>query len=233
MGRQDRLAGTAWWSAFVLCGLVVTGHFFLLQVNNMPLSPLKLEMINFLSRYVNPYFVQHWNFFAPHPPTEDTWVLARAKLDPLVGGHGAEATPWINITKPLVGAVARDRFTPLFLVEIGLSNAATAFMNRAGKEPRATHRRNGKSYLKAALPAGVDPADMEYLRRTALASLEIRFPRRGIQQVQISFEIYRYPRFTRRNGPAPASRPALVTTPWAPARWVTPYCCVPSSPARR
>jgi hypothetical protein len=83
MRPLGRFANIGWWVAFILCGFTVLTHSFLLQVNNMPLSPLKLEMVDFLSSYVNPYFVQHWNFFAPEPPMEDEWVVARARLAPL------------------------------------------------------------------------------------------------------------------------------------------------------
>lgn len=231
---MKRLADIGWWVVFVLCGFAVLAHTFLLQVNNMPLSPLKLEMANFLSDYVNPYFVQHWNFFAPDPPTEDDWVVARAKSSRSGTTNGAaRTTPWLNLTQPLVNAVAHDRFTPLFLVELGLSNATTAFMNRVGNDPDATTIKNGKTYLKSRIPADADRLDLAYMRRTAIASLEIRYPGNEIKQIQIGIEIYRYPRFTNRNMPASPPSVSLVTTPWATARYVTPYCCTHSGDALR
>ncbi len=200
----------------------------------MALSPLKLEMVDLLADYVNPYFAQHWNFFAPKPPTEDTWVVTRARLAPAGSVSGTvQTTPWIDLTEPLIDAVAHDRLTPLFLVELGLSNAATSFMNRLSKNPAATVTKDGKAYLKNTVPADVDPMDLAYMRRTAIASLETQYPASAIRQIQVGIEIYRYPRFTNRNASAPPPKGSLITTPWASAQFVTPYCCTSHRPAAR
>lgn len=221
---RGRAADLAWWAAFVCLAAVVGCHFFLLQVDNMPLSPLKLELEDFLAEYVNTFFVQHWNFFAPTPPMQDTWVVARAKLAAAVGSAVAgSVTPWMNVTRPLVRAIAKNRFTPLFLVEIGLSNSATAFLNRANRDPAAILKRGGRDYLKPVLPAGVDPLDLPYLRRTATASLEAAFPGRAIREVQVGFESYQFPRFTARNRGPSAAKMQLTATSWMAATYVTPF----------
>lgn len=198
------------------------GHFALLQINNMPLSPLKLHSENLLSRYINPFFTQRWNFFAPTPPTEDEWVVARARYR---APEGEVVTPWINISQPLIDAIAGNRWTPLFLVEIGLSNAANALLNRLETDPRTSVSRAGKTYLAARIPEDVDPGDLAYIRRTALASLEIAFPNRRLEGVQVGLMEYRYPRFTQRVAKVSGEPPALMPAPWSAAPWVTPYCC--------
>jgi hypothetical protein len=111
------------------------------------------------------------------------------------------------------------------MVEIGLSNAQSAFMNRVGGNPAAAVSRDGKTYLKSKIPADADPVDLDYMRRTAMASLETVYPPSEIRQIQIGIESYRYPRFTSRNAPAPPPSVSMATTPWADAQFVTPYCC--------
>jgi hypothetical protein len=73
--------------------------------------------------------------------------------------------------------------------------------------------------------------DMQTMKRTALATLEIAQPDQNFEQVQLGFLNYVFPRFTERHK-AVSDQPAVITlVDWQPAEWVAPYCCNPSKGA--
>jgi Family of unknown function (DUF5819) len=223
-----RLRTIAWWAVFSACCAVLVIHFSFIQLASMPLSPIKLKYANILDAYVNPYFTQRWNFFAPDPIDRDVSLIARAR--DVEGSPPPLVTEWIDVTAPLLEALRRNRVTPLFLVEIGLSNAVVSFENNIAHDPRATLEKDGKTYLKAQLPATLDPLDMIVMRRTALASLEIAYPGKRFEEVQLGLVTSTFPRFTERNDPEAKAEVSMTLIDWQSATWVAPYCCVPKLP---
>ncbi|MFY9820568.1 MAG: DUF5819 family protein [Thermoanaerobaculia bacterium] len=214
-----------WWACFVGCGVVLAVHFSLVQLGNMPLSPLKLNLAGAIASYVNPYFAQRWNFFAPQPIERDVFLVARARFrDPQTGSD--VVTGWINVSDPLIGAVRKNRLSPLFLVEVGLSNSVLDFENGIAKNKNATFQKDGKTYLRPVIPATVDPFNIAVMTRTALATLQITYATRHIDAVQLGLLHYTYPRFTERHRKisVPKTLP-LTLIDWQPASTVAPYCC--------
>jgi hypothetical protein len=190
----------------------------------MPMSPLKLKMANLLNFYVNPYFSQRWNFFAPTPPTFDIVLLARGRyLDPDTAE--IENSEWVDVSDTLIDALRKNRLTPMFQAEISLSNALVHFANNLKKDPRTSMEMDGKKYLPAEIPADVDPADMTVMRRSAMADLEITYPKITFESVQLGIMVYTLPRFTERHKGLAEDPAAVALVAWQPAEWVPPYCC--------
>lgn len=221
---ERRWRSILWWSAFAVCGLGLVVHFSLIQISNMPMSAVKLRMANLLDFYVSPYFSQRWNFFAPTPPTFDIVLFARGRyFDPDTGK--IETTDWVDVSDALIGALRKNRLTSLFHAEISLSNALGHFANDFRKDPRAFMEKDGKKYLRAEIPADIDPADMMVMRRTALANLEITYPTITFHSVQLGITAYTLPRFPERDKGLTEDPPAVAFVAWQPAEWVSPYCC--------
>jgi len=221
---EPRWKSILWWLGFAACGLGLIVHFSLIQLSNMPMSPLKHRMKALLDSYVNPYFSQRWNFFAPTPPTFDLVLLARGRyLDP----NTAEIadSDWVDVSDALIDALRKNRLTPLFHAEISLSNALVHFANNLSKDPRTFTEKDGKKYLPAEIPADVDPADMTVMRRTAMADLEITYPNITFESVQLEVMIYILPRFAERHKELAEDLPTVALVAWQPAEWVPPYCC--------
>ena len=221
---EPRWKSVLWWAGFAACGLVLIVHFSLVQISNMPTSPLKLKMAKLLDSYVNPYFSQRWNFFAPTPPTFDIVLLARGRyLDPDIAE--SENSEWLDVSDALTDALRKNRLTPLFHAEISLSNALVHFANNLKQDPRTFLEKGGKKYLAGEIPADVDPVDMMVMRRTAMADLEITYPKITFESVQLGIMIYPLPRFTERHKGLTEDPPAVALVAWQPAEWVPPYCC--------
>jgi hypothetical protein len=212
----------AWWSTFTFLVLFLSVHFFLIQLSNMPLSPLKLRLSNVIASYVSPYFLQRWNFFAPQPPERSLFLLARANYTCQDTGK-VMTSEWVNVSDSLLSALRKDRATPLFLVEVGLSNALVDYVNKIRDEPTATFEEDGQKYIRPLVPTNIVPRDTEFMTRTALATLEIQYRPCGLESIQLGILTDVYPRFTERNDRDAKSDQSLTLIDWQPAVWVTPY----------
>jgi hypothetical protein len=220
---DSTLKRVLWWATLCLLSLVFLVHFSLVQLSNMPLSPLKLGISEVVDGYVNPFFSQRWSFFAPQPIEHDTTVVIRGRyLDPSTGK--AVITPWLDVTTPLLDAVREDRLTPIFLVELGLSNVVIDLESRAVADPRASFQKDGKKYLREKISPEVSPVDVLLMTRTALASLEASMPDRKFEAVQLGLAHYDYPRFTQRHSSSAKPGPLPMTLiDWQPASKVAPF----------
>jgi hypothetical protein len=222
--RNTAAATAGWWLIFTACGLVFTAHFALAQLSSMPISPLKLQLANVLTHYVDPYFTQRWNFFAPQPLDRDVALLARARYRNVTSGQLVTG-PWINVTESLIEPLRSNRLTPLFHVEVSLSNAVLEFSNEMEKDQRATFQKDGQTYVKSQIAADIDPLDMQTMKRTALATLEIAYPGQNFEQVQLGIMNQVFPRFTARYKAVADGLAAVTLVDWQSAEWVAPYCC--------
>lgn len=227
MGKKyvARAYSVSWWMSFVLCGVLLVAHFSVVQLSNMPLNPITLEYGSFVHGYVNPMFDQKWNFFAPHPIDRDISLLVRGQyLDQKSGS--LKTTPWVDVTDPLIEALRRNRLTPLALVELGISNAVIGFENRMNKDPRAVVETNGKKMIRPIIPATIDPLDMDAMKRTGMATLEITFPGIPFKSVGLGLLKHEFPRFTQRDKQDNIFNGAITAVQWQKADWVAPYCCL-------
>lgn len=218
-----RLRSALWWLTFWFLTGFLSVHFFLIQLSNMPVSPLKLNMANVLAAYVYPYFAQRWNFFAPQPPERDIFLLARARCICADTGGDEVTTAWTNVTDSLLIPLRKSRFTPLFLVEVGLSNAVIDYRNKLSNDSRATFEKDGQQFIRPVVPADVNPRDSEVMTRTALAALEIQYPHCTLRFVQLGLLMSVYPRFTERHNKDAKVEEALTLIDWQPAQRVSPY----------
>jgi hypothetical protein len=227
--NKSALEAVAWWSSFAALLVLLAFHVTMIQLSNMPLSPLKLQYSDLIEHYVNPLFTQNWLLFAPQPLDEDIALMVRGRFkDPRTGR--LQTTRWLNVTEPLIDAVRKNRLTPLALVELGEANVVVSFNNDLELNPKATFVRNGKRFLILPVPVDVDTRDTTVLTRTGLASLEIEFPGMNFSQVQVGISRYRFPRFTKRFDADTLDYATITPVQWQRAAWVAPYCCVANPP---
>ena len=225
-GAIDHAKSALWWVASFLLFAVYSTHFFLIQLTNMPISPLQLSANGILHSWVHPYFNQKWSFFAPTPPDRDRNLVAKGRY--LGTGGTVEVTPWTDVTTPFYKAVADNRLTPFFLVEIGMSNALVSLNNSLAQDPRASFEKDGHRYFKPEIPSDIDVYDTTYLLRHATAALNTAFPDIRFTEIQLAILTREYPRFTERNDPAAKDTAVSFSQlAWQPAPQVAPFNYVP------
>lgn len=226
MTSKASLNHCLWWLAFVFLMAIYSVHFILIQTANMPLSPMQLSLNKPLYYWVHPYFSQRWSFFAPTPPDRDRLLVARGRCISSTGQ--SEETPWIDVTTPFYRAVARNRLTPLFLAELGLSNALVSYNNLLLSNPEATFDKDGHRYLKSPLSPSLDPYNTPYLTRHAAAALQVAYPEKTFSDIQLGILTRQYPRFTERSKTDEIdSKASLVEIDWQNAPRVAPFSDLP------
>ncbi|MFC9155925.1 DUF5819 family protein [Streptomyces bauhiniae] len=65
-------------AALVVGGALLGAHMILAASSQAPLSPAKLVYGDRVAEYLDPYFSQNWQLFAPTPVSDDRGILARA-----------------------------------------------------------------------------------------------------------------------------------------------------------
>jgi Family of unknown function (DUF5819) len=225
--KRSFLEDILWWVSFTFLTLFFLVHFLLVTLSNLPRSPLTTQTQLIVNRYINPYFSQTWNFFAPEPISNSLNLIARARYyDPTT--HSTRETAWTDVSEPLVNEVRRSRISPLAIVQLGLSNVVTEFVNRVGanaKLSKADPDHPGLRILNSPLPAAADPLDILVMTRTALAMLELNTPDTKFTQVQIAVTQHEFPRFSKRFTADNPTQVALYLVDWQDGHYVTPYCC--------
>lgn len=64
-------------AALLVGGALLGAHMTMAALSQAPLSPVKLVYGNRVAGYLDPYFSQNWQLFAPTPVSDDHGVLAR------------------------------------------------------------------------------------------------------------------------------------------------------------
>ncbi len=116
-------------AAPILLGLLVF-HFTAVGLYVCPPNPVSLASRAWVEPYINPYFSQRWELFAPEPGGTNDSVQVRCHRQ--VAG-ALVVTDWIDITAPLVRAHQRNRLG-------SASRMLRAARPRLAKDQRALRR---------------------------------------------------------------------------------------------
>jgi hypothetical protein len=205
-----------------MLAVLLAVHFVLIQVANMPLSPMQLALNGPISHYVNPYFTQRWNFFSPNPPDDGTLLIVRGTYR--LEGQSQLITGWVDASTPFYNAVASNRLTPVFLVELGMSNALSSLMGVLSKNPAKVFGPSGTVPSKDPLPIALDPFDLAYLTRHGAVTLNLAFPNLKFDSIQVAVLKTHYPPFPERfNAEWKDSHPGIILFDWQTFPSVQPF----------
>lgn len=207
-------------AAASLAALVLAWHVLALIVYNLPNNPISLSVSGPVDRYVEPYFAQAWNFFAPNPVDRDVEALYRVRYR---DAHGAvTALQWVSLNGSLNEMVRYDWLSRAMVVRGSVWASLDDFANnRFGDRPK---RPDGTVSLDG------QPYDLVALERTAMAMARVQIA--GCANcsfdVQIATVARRYPRFTHRYEAAdPAHEPQVTYLfPWVRGENVAPFAAL-------
>src|ERR1043165_27054 len=102
MQAMKRLSSILRDRSSILAGLLLMAlalHFGATVVYLMPLNPLKLHFQRSLQKYIDPYFSQRWELFAPNPVVDSRRFLVSCRLHAPDGTDADSA--WADITTPV------------------------------------------------------------------------------------------------------------------------------------
>ncbi|MGJ6966337.1 DUF5819 family protein [Streptosporangium sp. G11] len=154
--------------------------------------------------YINPYFRQNWELFAPDPVDYDSHVLVRAKVRD--SGGGERQTGWLDITAPQLDMVRGAAFPRRMARLVG---GGRQMMADARVQPSGVSGEAEAEAQAAAARELPDPTlQAQAVRQmAAIATLAARARwGAGVTAVQVRITTDFHPRFADRNsaGDAPS-----------------------------
>ncbi|MGH9885569.1 MAG: DUF5819 family protein, partial [bacterium] len=93
----------------VLGGVLVL-HFAMTCLYLSPLNPIKIALLEYVSEYMQPFFQQRWDLFAPNPLVDTRMLLISCRIKNDRGE--LEERPWSNMSAPFRAQKQRYRLTP-------------------------------------------------------------------------------------------------------------------------
>src|SRR4051794_40035543 len=79
----------------ILGGILVL-HFSLTCLYLTPLNPVKVALLPYIATYIEPFFQQRWELFAPNPLVDTRMLLIACRVRNERGE--IEERPWSNMT---------------------------------------------------------------------------------------------------------------------------------------
>lgn len=92
-----------------LWALLLLFHFGMTVLYLLPLSPIKLAILPTLEGYIQPFFEQRWELFAPNPIVDTRLLLVACRVADDAGQ--VQERPWMNVSSPLRALKERYRLT--------------------------------------------------------------------------------------------------------------------------
>jgi hypothetical protein len=207
-------------------------HFGMTFVYNSPINPIKLRTAGTVAAWIEPYFAQNWNLFAPKPIDENRGMLVRAQVRSPDGR--IQVTRFYDMTTPANREAQERRWWPSRAVRL-VSGALQMLtyedpLALAVQETRTRLLQDRTAVGSASKPgaqveqglAGIPPtiAERDYRRRALMliqriATLEARrqFGTR-VDAVQVRVIRHTFPRFSQRSKADDAGPVIFEDLPW-------------------
>ncbi|WP_285777838.1 DUF5819 family protein [Microtetraspora sp. NBRC 13810] len=179
------------------CALFLVFHFVAVFLFVAPRNAISAMSAPVVEGYINPYFRQNWELFAPDPVDYNSRVLVRAKVRD--SGGAERQTGWLDITAPQLDIV---RGTALPRRIARLVGGGRQMMADARVQPSAV---SGEAEAEAQAAEARQPPDPAFQalavrHLTAIATMAARARwGDGVTAVQVRITTDFYPRFADRN----------------------------------
>ncbi len=108
--RRLRLKRALVAAAPLVLGAALCIHFAATALYLTPANPIKLRIGRLADAYMEPYFSQRWELFAPDPIVDTRLLIVSCRVD--IGDGVTRDLPWVDVTTPLRALKYRYRFSP-------------------------------------------------------------------------------------------------------------------------
>lgn len=100
--RMEQIGNIVWTRGYraagILIWLIVTHHILVTALYVSPANPLYMNHVAYLRSYMEPFFEQRWQLFAPDPNGISKYILARCRVQ-TGSDQGREAGPYDATTR--------------------------------------------------------------------------------------------------------------------------------------
>lgn len=188
------------------CALFLVFHFVAVFLAVAPWNPIYAMSAPVVDGYVNPYFRQNWELFAPDPIDYNSHVLVRAKIRDSEGRE--RQTDWLDISAPELARVRGTAFPGRIARLVG---GGRQLMTDADVQPLTTDAAADASSQSAEAEAEADDGAVRRPPDSALQSQAVRHMAAiatlaararwgdGVTAVQVRVTTAVFPRFADRH----------------------------------
>lgn len=193
-------------------------HFGMTMLYLTPLNPVKARLMPFLRSYIEPYFWQKWDLFAPNPTMDNRFALISRRISD--GRGGTEDTPWYDVTTPVWELKYKYRFTPADRLERAFKAPSYLALGTPDLvlEKMKQHPDAFKDLLSTMGQYEMErkKRGMRLFARLASAHCDQFYGAGLTSEVRVQYLIVKPPPFSKRAEPDDAGEATVIEFPWQP-----------------
>ncbi|MFI7138690.1 DUF5819 family protein [Streptomyces massasporeus] len=200
-------------AALVVGGALLGAHMTMAALSQAPLSPAKLVYGDRVAEYLDPYFSQNWQLFAPTPISDDRGILARATC------ADGSVSPYYDVSARGVEKARSSRFFPsreVRIVDAHLQNITSSeeLLRRLRQQ-----QTNDKKPMLPPLPyeKATEAEAVKGLSRYAYDQLPTACNGKAVK-VQVRMYVHELPPWSKRNDPAAEGKVLVKDFAWQKTR---------------
>ncbi|SHK80082.1 DUF5819 family protein [Hymenobacter psychrotolerans] len=186
--------------------LVLVGHFTVVAFSMLPANPISHQYKYQIQGYMNPWFSQTWNLFAPNPIASNQRLLFQYQIfqkgEPRLSG-------WVDVVEPLTDLKKVSYWSPVQRVlkhisastneVIETQNKAIKFATR--QDTLAQDTAKTRRFLRGVIAqSSGHRAIMQYSRHTFRRMCQAHPSWAGADSVLVTYRVLNqeFPRFSKR-----------------------------------
>jgi hypothetical protein len=205
----------------VAAGLIVVllVHFAMTILYLTPMNPVRLRLSSAVTWFMEPWFRQRWDLFAPEPVVASRYVWFACRYTDGSGRTIVES-PWYDMTRPLVERKQRYKITPADRLHRAVQAATSLTFGM--RRPLHDRLRKHPDAFQEMLER-IDAADrrrsalgQHVLARLASAHCDAALGAGRTREVRCRVVTVSLPPFSRRREPDTASQARVHELPWWP-----------------
>ena len=210
-----------------LLTLVLMFHFLMTLAYLTPLNPIKLYFQQANLAYMQPFFLQNWQLFAPNPVRDTRVLMVSCRIRDTDGTM--TTTEWSDISTPLREASYDNRLVPADRLE-RLQTGATRII--FGQDEILVELQEHRSEADDEFNKMIDELAQEdeenrqaaivVLNRIGSAQCDRLYGEDRTEEVRIRVALLEFPRFSQRHLPNEEGELSYVLFDWAPYERVAP-----------
>lgn len=207
--------------------LVLTFHFLMTLAYLTPLNPMKLYFQHVNLAYMQPFFSQNWQLFAPNPVHDTRVLMVSCRIRDTDGKM--ITTEWSDISTPLREAFYENRLVPADRLE-RLQTGVTRVI--FGQDEVLVELQERRSEADNEFNKMVDELMQkeeqnkqeatEVLNRIGSSHCDRLYGKDRTEEVRVRLAVLEFPRFSQRHLPNEEGELSYVLFDWAPYERVAP-----------
>ncbi|WP_073948470.1 DUF5819 family protein [Streptomyces kebangsaanensis] len=200
-------------AALLVGGALLGAHMTMAALSQAPLSPAKLVYGNRVAHYLDPYFSQNWQLFAPTPVSDNRGILARATC------ADGSVSEYYDVSARGLEKVRSSRFFPSREVRVVSAQIQEITNSEEVLRRLRIRQANDKKTVLPPLPheKATEAEAVKSLSRYAYDQMPTVCDGK-VTKVQVRMYVETLPPWSERNSPSAEGKVMVKDFAWADTR---------------